>query len=40
MRAMGNYLAHDYANTDYQIIWNALLMDFPRLLAQLGIVES
>ncbi|TFC01637.1 hypothetical protein E3O42_09695 [Cryobacterium adonitolivorans] len=34
---MRNYLARDYANTDYQIIWNALVTDFPRLLVQLGI---
>ncbi|MCU1445277.1 HepT-like ribonuclease domain-containing protein [Cryobacterium sp.] len=37
LRAMRNYLAHDYANTDYQIVWNALVVDFPRLLVQLGI---
>lgn len=37
LRAMRNYLAHDYANTDYQIVWNALVTDFPRLLVQLGI---
>lgn len=37
LRAMRNYLAHDYANTDYQIVWNALIRDFPRLLVQLGI---
>jgi uncharacterized protein with HEPN domain len=37
LRAMRNYLAHDYANTDYQIVWNALISDFPRLLVQLGI---
>ncbi len=37
LRAMRNYLAHDYANTDYQIVWNALVTDFPRLLEQLGI---
>lgn len=23
LRGMRNYLAHDYANTDYQIVWNA-----------------
>ncbi|TFB90064.1 DUF86 domain-containing protein [Cryobacterium sp. HLT2-28] len=37
LRAMRNYLAQDYANTDYQIVWNALVTDFPRLLVQLGI---
>lgn len=26
---------HDYANTDDQIAWNALVADFPRLLVQL-----
>ncbi|TFB84265.1 DUF86 domain-containing protein [Cryobacterium algoricola] len=40
LRAMRNYLAHDYANTDYQIVWNALVTDFPRLLRQLGLAES
>jgi len=37
LRGMGDYLAHDYANTDFQIVWNALVTDFPRLLVQLGI---
>jgi len=37
LRAMPNYLANDSANTDYQIVWNALVTDFPRLLVQLGI---
>ena len=37
LRAMRSYLAHDYANTDYQIVWNALVINFPRLLVQLGI---
>ncbi|QYF72319.1 DUF86 domain-containing protein [Cryobacterium sp. PAMC25264] len=36
LRAMGDYLARD-ANTDYQIVWNALVADLPRLLVQLGI---
>jgi uncharacterized protein with HEPN domain len=36
LRAMRNYLAHDYANTDYFIIWNALARDFPALRIQLG----
>ncbi|TFD70548.1 DUF86 domain-containing protein [Cryobacterium fucosi] len=36
LRALGNYLAHDYTNTDYRIVWNALVTDFPRLLVQLG----
>lgn len=40
LRAMRNYLAHDYANTDYHIVWNALLADFPRLLVQLGLAEG
>jgi len=40
LRAMRNYLAHDYANTDYQIVWNALVRDFPRLLAQWGLAEG
>lgn len=34
---MRNYIARDYANTDYQIVRNALVAEFPRLLAQLGI---
>ncbi|TFC81331.1 DUF86 domain-containing protein [Cryobacterium cheniae] len=37
LQAMRNYLANDYANTDYQIVWNTLVTDFPRLLVQLGI---
>lgn len=37
LRAMRNYLTHDYANTDHQIVWNALVAEFPRLLVQLGI---
>lgn len=40
LRAMRNYLAHDYANTDYLIIWNALVRDFPRLLTDLGIASA
>lgn len=38
--AMRNYLAHAYANTDYHIVWNALAVDFPRLLIQLELGTS
>jgi uncharacterized protein with HEPN domain len=37
LRAMRNYLAHDYANTDYFIVWNAIARDFPALGTQLGL---
>lgn len=37
LRAMRNYLAHDYANTDYQIVWNALARELPMLISQLGL---
>ena len=37
LRAMRNYLAHDYLNTDYRIVWNALVVDFPRVARQLGL---
>ena len=37
LRAMRTYLANENANTDYQIVWNALVTDFPRLLVQLRI---
>lgn len=36
LRAMRNVLAHDYAQTDYVMVWNALTVDFPRLGEQLG----
>lgn len=32
---MRTYPAHDYANTDFLVLWNALVADFPRLPGQL-----
>ena len=37
LRATRNYLAHDYASTDYLIVWNALVHDAPAIVRQLGL---
>ncbi|MBB6392700.1 DUF86 domain-containing protein [Microbacterium thalassium] len=35
IRAVRNFIAHDYAGTDIQILWRAIAVEFPRIVAQL-----
>jgi uncharacterized protein with HEPN domain len=37
MKAARNVVAHDYLPVDYEIIWNALAHDVPRITAQLRV---
>ena len=37
LRPMRDLLALDYEKTDYSVVWDALVRDFPELLVQFGI---
>ena len=37
MRPMRDFLALDYEKTDYSVVWDTLVRDFPALLVQFGI---
>lgn len=36
IRAARKFKAHDYAGTDEQILWQAIAVEFPRIVAALG----
>ncbi|MDX2375218.1 DUF86 domain-containing protein [Microbacterium sp. LRZ72] len=37
IRAARNFIAHDYAGTDDRILWQAIAVEFPRILVALGL---
>jgi uncharacterized protein with HEPN domain len=37
IRATRNFIAHDYTGTDDEVLWRAITVEFPRILAQLGL---
>ncbi|MFV0425628.1 MAG: DUF86 domain-containing protein [Beutenbergiaceae bacterium] len=38
IRAVRNFIAHDYDGTDEQILWQAIAVQFPEIVVTLGIV--
>lgn len=37
IRAVRNFIAHDYSGTDDEILWQAVAVQFPAIVAALGI---
>lgn len=37
IRAVRNFIAHDYVGTDNEILWRAIAVEFPRAVAALGL---
>jgi len=37
IRSVRNFVAHDYDGTDEEILWQAIAVDFPRIMAALGV---
>lgn len=37
IRSVRNFVAHDYDGTDDEILWQAIAVDFPRIMAMLGV---
>jgi uncharacterized protein with HEPN domain len=35
-RAVRNFIAHDYAGTDQEILWAAMAVEFPRIAEALA----
>ena len=40
IRAARNFIAHDYAGTDNEVLWRAIAVEFPRVVAALGLDET
>lgn len=40
IRAVRNFVAHDYDGTDENLLWRVVAVEFPRILAALGLTES
>jgi len=39
IRAVRNFIAHDYTGTDNEVLWQAVAVEFPRIVEALGIAE-
>ncbi|RXZ68307.1 DUF86 domain-containing protein [Agromyces albus] len=37
IRATRNFIAHDYTGTDDELLWRAITVEFPKILAKLGL---
>jgi len=37
IRATRNFIAHDYTGTDDEVLWRAITVEFPKILAKLGL---
>jgi uncharacterized protein with HEPN domain len=37
IRAVRNFIAHDYDGTDEEILWQAVAVQFPAIVAELGL---
>lgn len=40
IRAVRNFVAHDYDGTDFEILWQAVAVQFPRIVAAILPAES
>lgn len=40
VRAVRSFVAHDYDGTDEDVLWRVVAVEFPRILAALGLTES
>ncbi len=40
IRAVRNFIAHDYAGTDVEILWRAIAAEFPDICERLGIASG
>lgn len=40
IRAVRNFIAHDYDGTDDELLWQAIAVRFPEIMAALGIDEG
>ena len=39
LRAVRNFIAHDYDGTDEEILWRAIAVEFPRIIEALGLAQ-